>query len=108
MNDDTPIKEIFHPFREAKAPEGFTDKVMTRLQTETAPNHTRKSFLKFMGPTRWVCGGGLALAASLAIMVPRWQNPDVVAKTDLSIYLADSNQVEEEADLGTQIESYFL
>ena len=109
MNDDPLIDKIFTPFREAKAPMGFTDQVMARLTTETTPARSWLNILGFGGtPRRWAWAGGLALAASLALMIPHRQSPQPFTKADMSIYLADSNQIEEEADLGTQIESYFL
>lgn len=109
MNDDPLIDKIFTPFREAKAPSGFTQRVMTRLKTETMASHPWVHFFGFGGTSgRWAWAGGLALAASVMLMIPQKQTTAPSSPADLSIYLADSNQIEEEADLGTQIESYFL
>ena len=109
MNEDNQIQKIFRPFREAKAPEGFTDQVMARVNRAGTP---KQSWIKTFGfggaPGRWAWAGGLALAASVAVMISPRQAPPTITKADLSIYLADSNQEEEEADLGTQIESCFL
>jgi len=109
MNENEPIQKIFRPFREAKAPSGFTDRVMARLGEEETPARSWVRILGLSGaPGRWAWAGGLAVAASVALMIPHPQTPQPLGKVDVSIYLADSNQIEEEADLGTQIESYFL
>ncbi len=109
MNEDNQIQKIFRPFREAKAPEGFTDQVMARVNSAGAPKQWRVKMFGFGAvPGRWAWAGGLALAASVALMISPRQTPPTITKTDLSIYLADSNQEEEEAGLGTRIESYFL
>ncbi|MBK8576719.1 MAG: hypothetical protein IPN90_13945 [Elusimicrobia bacterium] len=103
MNDDLPIQQLFQPFREIKAPEGFADKVMANILSEAPPvQRSSRSW------GRWVWTGGLALAASLFLMVSFLKAPPPVSKMDLSLYLADTNTVEEEIDLGTEIESYFL
>lgn len=109
MNEDNQIQKIFHPFRQAKAPEGFTDQVMARVDRAGT---LKQSWLKSVGfgdtSGRWAWAGGLALAAAVAIVILPRQTPQTGTKADLSIYLADSNQEEEEAGLGTRIESYFL
>lgn len=109
MNNDLPIHKLFQPFREAKAPDGFADRVLARLNADTAPG---RSWLRFFGldgvARRWAWAGGLALAASVAILVPRRRIPQPFTEADLPIYLADSSHLEEEANLGTQIEVYFL
>jgi hypothetical protein len=102
MNDDLPIQKLFHPFRDAKAPEGFTDKVMAHILSESSP---RRSPMHFR---RWVWTAGLALAASVILMVTHTRAPSSESNMDLSIYLADTNAVEEDGSLGTEIESYFL
>lgn len=109
MNDDLPIQKLFQPFREAKAPGGFADRVMTRVNDETAHGHSWLRAIGLGGATgRWAWAGGLALAASVAILIPRRQTFQPFTNTDLPIYLADSAHIEEEANLGTQIEDYFL
>jgi hypothetical protein len=109
MNDDLPILKLFQPFREAKAPEGFADRVMARVHDETTP---ARSWLRSFGfgraAGRWAWAGGLAMAASVAIMVHHRKTPQPFTNADLPIYLADSSHLEEEANLGTQIEAYFL
>lgn len=109
MNDDANIRNLFQPFREAKAPRGFEARVMAQVRAERAPI---RSWANRLGLDhafgRWVWAGGFALAASIAVMIPRDQGPRPFTKTDLSIYLADSTHLEEEADLGTGIESYYL
>lgn len=108
MNDDPLIDKIFAPFRKAKAPPGFTQSVMTRLEAETMDSRSWVRFFGFGGTTgRWAWAGGLALAASVMLMISHRQTP-TSSPADISIYLADSNQLEEEVDLGTRIESYFL
>lgn len=108
MNDDPLIDQLFTPFREAKAPPGFTQKVMTRLKTEPMATRSWVRLFGFGGASgRWAWAGGLALAASVMLMISHRQTPPS-SQADISIYLADSSQLEEEADLGTQIESYFL
>jgi len=109
MTEDNQIQRIFHPFREAKAPKGFTDQVMAQVNSAGTAKPSLIRMFGFGGaPGRWAWAGGLALAASVALMISPRQAPPTITKTDLSIYLADSNQEEEETDLGTQIESYFL
>lgn len=109
MNDDLPIKKLFQPFREAKAPEGFADRVLRRAKTDTAPGRSWLRFFGLGGTTgRWAWAGGLALAASVAILIPHRQALQPFTEADLPIYLADSTHLEEEANLGTQIEAYFL
>jgi hypothetical protein len=108
MNDDMPIKELFRPFREAKAPQGFADRVMARVKAELAPGHSWLHFFGLHGAAgRWAWAGGLAVAASVAMMIPSHLSPPVPSP-DLSIYLADSSPLEDEPNLGTQIEDYFL
>ena len=109
MNDDLPIKELFRPFREAKAPQGFADRVMARVTAELAPGHSWLHFFGLHGAAgRWAWAGGLAVAASVAMMILPSQPSLSVAPPDLSIYLADSSPLEEETNLGNQIEDYFL
>lgn len=103
MNDDLPIQKLFHPFREAKAPEGFADKVMANIFSKETP--ARRSSKPF---GRWAWAGGLALAASVALMVSHKPAPPPIANVDLSFYLSDTTTLEEDANLGTEIESYFL
>lgn len=109
MNDDAPTQKLFQPFREAKAPAGFDARVMARVREEGTPGRSWTVRLGLNGALgRWVWAGGFALAASMAVMIPRDRGPRPFTKADLSIYLADSTHVEEEADLGTGIERYFL
>ena len=108
MNDDIPIKELFRPFREAKAPQGFADRVMARVTAELAPGHSWLHFFGLHGAAgRWAWAGGLAVAAAVAMMIPSHLSPPVPSP-DLSSYLADSSLLEAEPNLGTQIEDSFL
>lgn len=104
---------IFNAFREAQAPPHFTEKVMTKIQAEpTLFARVWNALWPKPAFARWTLASGLALATALTLWLPpRATPPQQLSshpQTSLSIYLADTTTAEEELQLGTTIEAYFL
>lgn len=119
MKNDEPQDLLFAPFREAQAPAHFCDRVMECVRRDAnnarAPKNGARSWVFRWVPglfrnsrTRWVWALGPAAAMAVYFLAPRTVVPVSVSDADVSIYLADSATVEEEAVLGTDIETIFL
>jgi anti-sigma factor RsiW len=100
---------LFQTFREAQAPLGFTNRVMDRLQSEPTPFRRWWNSL-WVKPAfgRWALASGLVLATALTLWMPRNPKIQPVDTTNISIYFSDANTLEDDVQLGTKIEEYFL
>jgi hypothetical protein len=120
MKNDEPRDPLFAPFREAQAPARFCANVMDRIHHETECARSggfvvalKKGFRwvldLFKGPrARWAWAAVPAAAFAAYFLSPRTAVTVSVTGTDVSFYLADNASLEDEAVLGTDIESIFL
>ena len=120
MKNDDPRDPLFAVFREAQAPPRFCANVMDRIRHETECARSGEFVVAgkkglrwvldlFKSPrARWVWAAVPAAAGAAYFLLPRPAVTVSVTRTDVSFYLADSATVEDEAVLGTDIESIFL
>jgi anti-sigma factor RsiW len=109
LNEIETQSAFFQPFREAQAPLGFTSKVMTRLQNEPKSlRHWWNALWVKPAFGRWAMASGLVLATALTLWMPRNPKIQSMETTNVSIYFSESNTVEDDVQLGTKIEEYFL
>ncbi|MBK8871627.1 MAG: hypothetical protein IPN19_11455 [Elusimicrobia bacterium] len=120
MKNDEPRDPLFAPFREAQAPPRFCANVMDRIRHETECARgggfvvAGKKGLRWVldlfknSRARWVWAAVPAAACAAYFLLPRPSVPVSITGTDVSFYLADSASVEDEAVLGTDIETIFL
>ncbi len=120
MKNDDSRDPLFAPFREAQAPPRFCANVMDRIRHETECARgggfvvaLKKGFRwildLFKSPrARWAWAAVPAAACAAYFLVSRPAVTVTVSGTDVSFYLADNASLEDEAVLGTDIESIFL